>query len=110
MARHYLIPHNYSNNGRVFNLFHKKDLAKALIWFVPVSVLIFKLPMGFNTKLFWEVMIAFPPAMAILAGYACWVGYIMQFLKNRRVYYNTRKGETAAFCYQKLKEETTAPK
>lgn len=110
MAKQYLIPHNYSNNGRVFNLFHKKDLAKALIWFVPVSVLIFKLPMGFNTKLFWEVMIAFPPAMAILAGYACWVGYIMQFLKNRRVYYNTRKGENAVFCYQRLKEKTTAPK
>lgn len=103
LAKQYLIPHNYANNGRVFNMFHKKDLVKALIWFIPISVLIFKLPIQFNTKLFWEIIVAFPPAMAILAGYACWIGYILQFSKNRRIYISVRKGDHSVLVYQKFK-------
>lgn len=99
----YLIPHNYTNNGRVFNLFPRKDITKAIIWFIPVTFIIFYLPIEFKIKLFAEVLLAVPPTLAILAGYANWIAYVLLFLRKRTVYYNVRKGRENDFVYKKAK-------
>ena len=105
MAKTYFIPHNYHNNGRVFNMFHKKDLIRAIIWWLPVTILVFSLPLSFNTKLVLEIILAFPPALAILAGYSNLIYYMVRFSKNRRIYYKTRRGDKHVFYYQKAKKE-----
>ena len=105
MPKTYLIPHNFTNNGRVFNMFHKRDLIKALLWFIPVTALLFHLPVRLNTKLFCEIIFVFPPVIAILAGYANWIYHIVRFMQNRRVYYHVKEDNGHVFAYQRLKKE-----
>ena len=73
MSKIYRIPHNYTNNGRVFNMFKKRDLKRALIWAAPVTFIIFNLPLSFVSKFSWSIIIVIPPAIAILASYADWL-------------------------------------
>lgn len=105
MGKFYLIPHNYKNNGRVFNMFDKKKLTLALVWFIPVVLAIFNLPLSLEDKIFWTILIGFPPAIAILAGYGDLIKYFIIFMRNRRLYYDVKRGGSDEFVYIQYKNK-----
>ena len=84
--RQYIIPHNYKDNGRVFNMFEQKAFIKALCVFIPISFLVMKLPLTLNVKLFCEILIAFPPTIAILFGFSDWLVWILHHTFTKRIY------------------------
>jgi hypothetical protein len=84
--KQYIIPHNYKDNGRVLNLFPAKQLTRALIVAVPLTLLIFNLPLALNAKLFCEVFFVTPPVFAILMGYADWLVWGWRFLGLRKIF------------------------
>lgn len=89
IPKDYQIPHNFKNSGRVFNLIEKNALTKALIWLIPITIIIFKfMPLRIDNKFFVEVIVGFPPVLAFSLGMDLVLMDIMKFNQNRKVYYN----------------------
>lgn len=84
--RQYIIPHNYKDNGRIFNMFQPKAFIQAVLIFIPLSFLIMKLPFSINVRLFCVVLFVFPPAFAVLFGYIDWLGWLMHHTLTKRIY------------------------
>ncbi len=105
MAKSFLIPHNYTNNGRIFNMFDKKKLTWAVLWFIPSTVAMFFLPLKIEDIIFWWVLISPPPAIAILAGYGDYIRYFILFMANRRIYYDVKRRDANGFLYLQYKDQ-----
>ena len=99
----YLIPHNYKNNGRILNIFYPKNIAAALVWLVPTTLITVVLPGSINVKLFVYILVAIPPSLLILVGYGTWAISVIKFTLARRVYYDTKKGDGSAYAYWRTK-------
>ena len=49
----YIIPHNYSENGKILGIVEKQSLYVAAAWFVPVTFLNFRfLPFSTDVRIF----------------------------------------------------------
>lgn len=89
----YIIPHNYSDNGKILGIIEKQSLFVAACWFIPITFLNFKvLPMSIDFKIFIEIIIVLPPTLLILAGIGGetlldFLKYILRFYKNSHKYY-----------------------
>lgn len=107
----YFIPHNFTNNGRIWGMFRGKDVRNALFWMVPVTALIFFcLPLSFNGKVFCEILLAIPPALGILLGYLEQITHILKFSKNKRVCTRANGGKPYVFVYQTLIKKRSSSK
>lgn len=92
-AKEYQIPHNFKNNGRIFNMIEKEALTKALIWLVPVTIIIFKfIPIDIDDKFLLEILIGMPPVLAFSMGMDVVLIDIVKFNHDRKVYYNLGRG------------------
>lgn len=84
----YLIPHNFKNNGRIFNIIEKENLIKALICLIPITFIIFYLtPLRIDNKFFFEVILGGPPVIFFGFGIDKQLLDILKFRKNKKVYY-----------------------
>jgi hypothetical protein len=88
----YIIPRNYTDNGRVLGLFESRHTVQAMIFGVPVAMLIWFLPL--IPLMVKGVLLGFFvifPCMVILTGMGDRVLYIMRHRKNARHYYLSKK-------------------
>jgi len=89
----YIIPHNYSDNGKILGIVEKQSLYVAAAWFVPMMFLNFKfLPFSIDVKLFVLILLIVPPTLFILIGVGGdtlldFLRYVYRFYKRARVYY-----------------------
>lgn len=89
----YIIPHNYSDNGKILGIVEKQSLYLAAAWFLPVSFLNFKLlPFSIDVQLFIEILLVIPPTLFILIGVGGdtlldFVRYVYQFYTRAKVFY-----------------------
>lgn len=105
MSKEYIIPHNYKDNGRLFNIIEKETIVKAMIWIVPSTVLIFGLlPFSLSTRFFLDVVIGFGPAYLIVMGLDIIIVDYLLFNKNRKIYYDIEKGEDYESYYEQTKK------
>lgn len=113
----YQIPHNFRNNGRIFNIISKEALTKVLIWLIPVTIIIFKFTsLSIDNKFFVAIIIGAPPAMAFAFEMDIVLMDIIKYLRNRKVYYNlgeVKKGENNRHyqgAYERAKKQQIANK
>ena len=89
--REYIIPHNYKDNGRLFNIIERDKAKKALIYTVPVTALFFFLPLDITMTVFFIIIFAAGPAFAIGMGIDDIITDMLKFKRNARVYYDLGK-------------------
>lgn len=89
----YIIPHNYSDNGKILGIVEKQSLYTAAAWFIPMTFLNFKfLPFSIDVKIFVLILLILPPTLFILIGVGGdtlldFLKYVYRFYKNARIYY-----------------------
>lgn len=89
----YIIPHNYSDNGKILGIVEKHSLYLAATWFLPVSFLNFKLmPFSIDIQLFMEILLVIPPTLFILIGVGGdtlldFIRYLFRFYTRAKVYH-----------------------
>jgi hypothetical protein len=89
----YIIPHNYSDNGKILGIVAKQSLYAAAVWFIPVSFLNFKfLPFSIDVKIFVEILLVIPPTLFILIGLGGdtlvdFIRYVYRYYTRAKVYY-----------------------
>ncbi|OGO79662.1 MAG: hypothetical protein A2Y21_01270 [Clostridiales bacterium GWC2_40_7] len=89
----YIIPHNYSDNGKILGIVEKQSLYFAAAWFVPMTFLNFKfLPFSVDVKIFVLILLILPPTLFILIGVGGdtlldFLRYVYSFYKNARIYH-----------------------
>jgi len=102
--KNYVIPHNYKNNGRLFNLFEKSKVTRSLIWAVPVTFAIFNLPISLFAKFLAETLAIIPPVLIFLTGFDDLIWDLVIFTKKRKFYYNVERGDSFESWYEKQKK------
>jgi hypothetical protein len=89
----YIIPHNYSDNGKILGFIEKQSLYIASAWFVPITFLNFKFLSCFvEIKIFIEILLIVPPTLFFLVGVGGdtlfdFLRYIFRFYKKGKVYF-----------------------
>lgn len=89
----YIIPHNYTDNGRILGIVEKQSLYVAVAWFVPVTFLNFKfLPFSIDVKLFILILFVVPPTLFILIGVGGdtlldFLRYVYRYYSRAKVYF-----------------------
>lgn len=93
----YIIPHNFSDNGKVLGFIEKESTVSALVWFIPLTFLDFRfLPFSLDARIFLFILIICPPTLLLLVGIGgetCidFVRFAFRFLKRRKTYIYERK-------------------
>lgn len=88
----YIIPHNYTDNGKILGMIEKQSLITAAIWAVPTTYIVFKfLPLAIDYKIFTFMFIVVPPTILALVGIGSetlvdFVKFIFRFMKKSKVY------------------------
>ena len=88
----YIIPHNYTDNGKILGMIEKESLITATVWFLPMTYLIFRfLPFSIETKIFAFMFIVIPPTIFALVGIGSetlldMLKFIIRFTKRSKVY------------------------
>ena len=89
----YIIPHNYTDNGKILGIIEKESVYLALGWFVPMAILNFKvLPFNFTAKVYIFMLLIMPPTLIALIGVGSdtlfnFLKYVYNYYKNAKVYY-----------------------
>jgi len=89
----YIIPHNYTDTGKVLGLFDKQSFYLSVIWFLLMGFINFKLlPISIDAKIFTLILLVCPPGIIALVGIGGdtlidFIGYIVSFKKRARTYY-----------------------
>lgn len=98
----YRIPHNYKNNGRIFNMFERAQVKKALCVIAPMMILVSMLPASLTIKAFVGVYVVVLPAAIFLfeLDRVVWDMYVFQ---HDRHIYTEEKG---AFIYEIEKKKS----
>jgi len=89
---YYIIPHNYTDNGKILGIIEVQSVYLAACWFLPTTVLNFWLiPLGLDYKLFIFVLVILPPTAIALLGIGSdtildFAKYVRNFYKRSKVY------------------------
>lgn len=89
----YIIPHNYSDNGKILGIVAKQSLYTAAAWFVPLTFLDFKfLPFSVDIKIFVLILVIIPPTLFILIGVGGdtlldFIRYVYRYYTRAKVYH-----------------------
>ena len=92
----YVIPHNYTDNGKILGIIEKESMYAALPWFAATSLANFLLlPVSADVKLFSFILFVAPTTLFILIG----VGgdTLLNFLRYLRKFYKRAR----IYCYEK---------
>ena len=88
----YIIPHNYTDNGKILGMIEKESLITAALWFIPMTFIIFKFsPLSIDYNIILFMVIVCPPTVLALIGIgsetlADFVKFIFRFMKRSKVY------------------------
>jgi len=87
----YIIPHNYTDNGKILGMIEKESLITAAIWFLPMTLLVVKLPLSVDNRIYLFMFIVVPPTLFALVGIGSetlvdMLKFILRFTKNSKVY------------------------
>ena len=88
----YIIPHNYTDNGKVLGIIEKQSFITAAVWFGPLTYLDFAvLPASMDVKLYILILLICPPTAFALVGIGSeplhrFVKYIYDFYKKAKYY------------------------
>ncbi len=87
----YIIPHNYTDNGKILGMFEKQSVVTAALWCIPMSFIVFKLPLSTDYKIFVFMFLVIPPTIFALVGIGSetlvdFVKFILRFMKRSKVY------------------------
>lgn len=105
MKNTYLIPHNYTNNGRIFNMIEKPVAVKALCWLIPACLIIYLAPLNLTLKFALLILIGLGPAMIFVVGLDLIMLDIISFSKNAKVYYDLKEDNDDEYYYELAKQE-----
>ena len=89
----YIIPHNYSDNGKILGIVEKQSLYTAAVWFIPLSFLNFRfLPFSVDVKIFVLILVIIPPTLFILIGVGGdtlldFIRYVYRYYTRAKVYH-----------------------
>lgn len=89
----YIIPHNYTDNGKILGIIEKQSLYIAATWFVLMTFLNFKfLPFSVDVKIFVLILLILPPTLFILIGVGGdtlldFLRYVHHFYRRAKVYH-----------------------
>jgi hypothetical protein len=99
----YIIPHNFTDNGKILGFIEKQSAASALIWFVPAAFINFKfLPFCLDIRILTFILLVCPVTLIFLTGIGGetlvdFARYLFGFLKRKRVYIYERKNDRCFF-------------
>lgn len=87
----YIIPHNYTDNGKILGMIEKESLITAAVWFIPMTLLVFKLPFSVNVRIYMFMFIVIPPTIFALVGIGSetlvdMLKFIIRFMTRSKVY------------------------
>ena len=88
----YIIPHNYTDNGKILGLIEKESLITAAVWCIPMTYITFKFsPLSFDYNIFIFMFLVVPPTIFALVGIGSetlvdFVKFIFRFMKRSKVY------------------------
>ncbi|MDD4566108.1 MAG: hypothetical protein PHE79_11625 [Eubacteriales bacterium] len=111
MSKEYIVPHNYKNNGRVFNLFEKQKVNRALIIAALAVALSAIVPIPLMWKFMVGTVLVIGPALFILFGFDDLLIDILIYKKFRRIYFDIERGDDYEYWHQKTrlqKEQSTS--
>lgn len=89
----YIIPHNYSDNGKILGIVEKQSLYTAAAWFIPLTFLNFRfLPFSIDVKIFVLILVIIPPTLFILIGVGGdtlldFIRYVYRYHTRAKVYH-----------------------
>jgi len=111
MKKSYLIPHNYTDNGRIFSMIEKDAAVKALLWLIPAFLITFFIPLSITLKFTFFIIFGTGPVMVFITGLDLVMLDIISFNKNAKIYYDVRGDDVYEYFYELTKkEETQNPK
>jgi len=87
----YIIPHNYTDNGKILGMIEKESLITAAVWFLPMTLLVMKLPLSVDNRIYLFMFLVVPPTLFALVGIGSetlvdMLKFIFRFTKNSKVY------------------------
>ena len=88
----YIIPHNYTDNGKILGMIEKQSLITAAVWAIPMTLIIFKfLPLNTDYKIFAWMFLVVPPTVFALVGIGSetlvdFAKFVFRFMKRSKVY------------------------
>lgn len=102
----YIIPHNFTENGRILGFIEKESAVSALVWFIPAAFLDFRfLPASLDIRIFLFILVVCPPTLLLLVGIGgeiCihFIRYTFCFMKRRKIHIYERREhlETEETC------------
>lgn len=100
----YMIPHNYKENGRLFNFVERSAAKKALICVAPITAFAFLLPLQISIKLFLWIVLVIPPSLLFLFDMDLLLLDFFRFNQNRRIYY-MNMNEEGGYAYEQTEEQ-----
>lgn len=100
-TQRYIIPHNYQNNGRIFNLFEREQVKKALLCIAPITLILWILPIPITVKAFLGVFLVGVPAAIFLFELDRIMMDMFTFFKRRQIYY----GSEGSYRYEMEKKK-----
>lgn len=91
----YLIPHNFKNNGRIMNMFTKKGAIKAGVCVLILMIIISIIKTTLFIKAMIFISVGFPICLLALLEIDTFMLNVLNFYKNRKVYYRyfEKRGE-----------------
>lgn len=93
----YIIPHNFTDNGRLLGFIEKESAVSALVWFVPATFLDFRfLPVSLDIRIFVFILVICPPTLLLLVGIGgeiCihFVRFAFKYIRRRKIYIYERR-------------------
>ncbi|MBP5426417.1 MAG: hypothetical protein J6Y29_00725 [Clostridiales bacterium] len=88
----YIIPHNYTDNGKILGMIEKESLVTAAVWCVPTTYMVFKfLPLSLDYKIYVFMCVVVPPTIVALVGIGSetlvdMLKFVFRFLRRSKVY------------------------
>lgn len=92
----YIIPHNYSDNGKILDIIEKQSLYTSAAWFIPVTFANFKfLHTSIDMKLFIQIIVVVPPTLFILIGvggdtFLDFLQYVYRYYMRSKLYFYSK--------------------
>lgn len=87
----YIIPHNYTDNGKILGMFEKNAFILAAIWMFPVAIISFYLPFNFQVKSICFMILAVPAIFMVVGvgsdPFIDFVKFFYKFNKLRKIYH-----------------------
>ena len=89
---YYIIPHNYTDNGKILGIIEVQSVYVASIWFLPMTYLDFwLLPFSLNTRIMLFIIIICPPTIFALVGIGSetlldFIKFVYNFYKKAKFY------------------------